>query len=126
MAVFDLTTKTFDSKIAESEMVIIHFWAPWCAPCKPIRPIFEAAADNYPEILFASINTEAQSELAKTLQVRSIPTLVFIREQMIIFAKTGELTASELAQYINKLKALDMDKVHQDFAEAQTHSNEHN
>lgn len=123
MAVFDLTSKTFDSKIAESEMVVIHFWAPWCAPCEPIRTMVEAASNEYPDILFASLNTEAHAELAKTLQVRSIPTLVFIREQMIIFAKTGELTASELTQYINKLKALDMDKVHQDFAEAQTHSN---
>ncbi len=122
MAVIDLTIETFDSKITESEMVIIDFWAPWCGPCKTITPLIDAAARKHPEMVFAKINIEEQPELAKMLQVRSIPTLVFIREQMIIFAKVGTIAASELEQYIGKLKGLDMKKVHQDFALAQTES----
>ncbi|PLA74316.1 thiol reductase thioredoxin [Hydrogenovibrio sp. SC-1] len=122
MAVIDLTIETFDSKITENEMVIIDFWAPWCGPCKTLMPLIDAAARKHPEIVFTKINIEEQPEVAEMLQVRSIPTLVFIREQMIIFAKVGTITAPELEQYIDKLKGLDMHKVHQDFAQAQIES----
>lgn len=119
MRIIDLTIETFDSKMNKNKMVVLVFWAPWCAPCKPLLPIIDAAAATHPDVLFAKIDIEDQPELAKSLQVRSIPTLVFIREKIVIFANAGLISADELTQQLKKLTVLDMKKVRQDYAKAQ-------
>jgi len=92
-------------------MVLVDFWAPWCGPCRSFAPAYEAASEKFPDVVFAKVNTEEQQALAAHFQIRSIPTLMIFREQIIIFAQPGALPASALEQVIEKAGSLDMDEV---------------
>lgn len=119
MSSITLNKINFEDVIHKNPMVIIDFWAPWCGPCKNFGPVFEAASDKYPDIVFAKVNTEEEQELGGMFQIRSIPTLMIFREQIIIFAQPGALPGSALEDIIGKARALDMDKVRQDMAAQQ-------
>lgn len=93
MAVLELTADTFNDAIAADKTVIIDFWAPWCGPCRSFAPTFEAAAAKHTDVVFAKINTEEQQQLAGELNIRSIPTLMVFREQVLLFNQAGALTA---------------------------------
>ena len=116
MAVIDLTTDNFKESIDEKGIVIVDFWAPWCAPCRSFAPTFEAASDKHADITFAKVNTEEQQEIAGAFNIRSIPTLMVFCEQVIIYAEAGALPASALDQLIDQVKSLDMDQVRADIA----------
>lgn len=118
MSVINLTTETFEPTITSNDMVILDFWAEWCGPCKQFAPTFEAASEKFPDIVFAKINIEEQQELANSFQVRSIPTLVFMRDEIIIFSNPGALPANNFEEAIKQLVDLDMQQVHKDLAEA--------
>jgi thioredoxin 1 len=115
MPTIALTKENFEETIVakdgEDKIVFIDFWASWCGPCKMFGPIFEAAAEKYPEILFAKCNTEEQQELAGMFQIRSIPTLMVFREGLAIFQQAGALPAEVLDDLVTQVKALDMDEV---------------
>ena len=111
MSVQTLTVDNINEMIANNDIVIIDFWASWCGPCMAFKPIFEKAAEAHPEITFASCNTEEQQELAAMFQIRSIPTLMVFREQILVFAQPGMLPAEVLEDLIQKVKDLDMDEV---------------
>ena len=110
-AVLELTKDNFVSSIDGHPFAVIDFWAPWCGPCRAFAPTFAAAAQRHPEVRFAKVNTEEQQELAAHFNIRSIPTLMVFRDNIIVFAQAGALSASALDQVLGAAKALDMDKV---------------
>jgi len=111
MATIKLTADNFKETINSHDIVIIDFWADWCGPCRSFAPTFEAASEKYPDIAFAKVNTEEEREMAGGFNIRSIPTLMVFREQVILYAEAGALPASALDQLIEQVKGLDMAKV---------------
>lgn len=116
MATIELTTDNFKETIDGKGIVIVDFWAPWCAPCRAFAPTFEAASEKHADIAFAKVNTEEQQELAGAFNIRSIPTLMVFREQVIIYAEGGALPAAAFDQLIDQVQSLDMDQVRADIA----------
>lgn len=119
MATIELTQHNFQETIEKNDMVIIDFWAAWCGPCRSFAPIFEEASNKHQDIAFGKVNTEAERALAGSFRVRSIPTLVIIREQVVLFAQPGALPASALDELIEQAKTIDMADVHQQVAAQQ-------
>ncbi len=119
MAHIDLTKDNFDEVAGGSDFMIIDFWAPWCGPCKQFGPIFEEAATKYEGITFAKVNTEEEQELAGHFQIRSIPTLMIMRDQVVIYSQPGALMGGQFEQLIEKARELDMDEVRKQVTEQQ-------
>lgn len=111
MAIVTLTQANFEDTITSKDIVIVDFWAPWCGPCRSFAPIFESTSEKYPDIVFAKVNTDEERDLGSHFQIRSIPTLMIFREQVIIYSQAGSLPASGLVDVITKAQELDMDTV---------------
>ena len=116
MATVELNKDNFESVVTGNPMVIVDFWAPWCGPCRGFAPVFEKASDAHADVVFAKVNTDEQQELAGTFNIRSIPTLMVFREQVVVFQQPGSLPAGALEQMLAHAKALDMEKVRQEIA----------
>ena len=124
MATIELTKDNFKETIENNDIVLLDCWASGCGPCQSFAPVFEAASEANPDIAFGKVDTEAQSELAASFQVRSIPTLAIFREGIMVFSQAGALPASALDQLIEQVRALDMEKVRADIAEQQASKSE--
>ena len=124
MATVDITKDTLEDTIANNDIVIIDFWAPWCGPCKSFAPIYEAVSEKHSDVVFGKVNTEDEQELGASFQIRSIPTLMIFRQQIAIFSQAGMLPESGLEEVLAKVKELDMDQVRKEVAEQQSKSEE--
>ena len=114
--IIELTDENFAASINDHPFAVVDFWAPWCAPCRAFAPVFAAAAAKYPDVRFAKVNTEEQQQLAGHFNIRSIPTLMIFRDNIIVFAEAGALPASALDQVLTAARALDMEAVRREIA----------
>ena len=112
MATISLTKDTFEPTITGNEIVLLDFWASWCGPCRMFGPIFEEASEKNADLVFAKVDTEEQQDLAASLAIMSIPTLMIFRENVLVFSQPGALPAEALDNLIEQVRALDMDEVH--------------
>lgn len=117
MSSVELDHKNFEEKVNGNDIVVVDFWAPWCGPCKSFAPIYEAVSEEIEDVVFAKVNTEEEQDLAAHFQIRSIPTLMIFREQIVIFSQPGMVPAEGLKELVAKAKELDMEEVRKQIAE---------
>jgi thioredoxin 1 len=110
MATREVTEANFDATVKDG-IVLIDFWAAWCGPCRVFGPIFEAASERHPDVVFAKVDTEAQPGLAAAFEVQAIPTLAILRDGVLLTAQAGALPAAALDELVGKVRAIDMDEV---------------
>jgi thioredoxin 1 len=117
-----LTATTFEETVTANDIVLVDFWADWCGPCKRFAPVFEAASDQHPDVVFGKVDTEAEQGLSAAANIRSIPTLMAFRQGILVFNQAGALPADALEQLIAGVRSLDMDKVREQLAEQKASS----
>src|SRR5690242_12759533 len=110
MATKEITEGNFAETVKDG-IVLLDWWAEWCGPCRAFAPVFERASDEHADIVFGKIDTDAQPALSAAFEIRSIPTLMVLRDGVLLFKQAGALPASALTEIIGKVRALDMDQI---------------
>jgi thioredoxin 1 len=117
MATVSLTKDSFEQTIEDNEIVLIDFWASWCGPCRAFAPVFEKVSENHPGVVFGKVDTEAERELAGAFGIQSIPTLMAVRDSVVLYSRPGALPEDALEDIVRQISELDMDEVRQQIAE---------
>ena len=117
MATVTLTTQNFQEHVEKPGILVIDWWATWCGPCRAFAPIYDKASDKFEDVVFGKIDTDAEQDLAATFEIRSIPTLMVFRDQVLVFARPGMIPGPALEDLVEKVKGLDMAEVQRKVAE---------
>ena len=125
MATQTLTKDSFEQTIDDNEIVLIDFWASWCGPCRAFAPVYEKVSEAHPGVVFAKVDTEAEPELAASFRIQSIPTLMAVRDNIVLYSQPGALPEDALEDIVRQVEALDMDEVRREIAAQEAGADDH-
>jgi thioredoxin 1 len=117
MATVELTQANFDEVVGGAELALVDFWAQWCGPCRTFAPVYERVSERHGDVVFGKVDTESQPELAASFQITSIPTLMVVRDRVVLYSQPGALPEQSLESLIEEARAVDMDDVRRQIAE---------